>query len=99
MGTVTNAISGLQATVACYKDVVEILTNRFGDKRRIEREHLGKPRSLLSVKSECDVKGLRDVYDPRIDLALLVESYRKSDNKNQASDEPAENGGFSGGPA
>ncbi|XP_040076990.1 uncharacterized protein LOC120848986 [Ixodes scapularis] len=63
VGPAASMISGLQATAACYQDAVEMLTERFGDKQRIEREYLGRLRRLPAVKSERDVQGLRNVYD------------------------------------
>ncbi|XP_064482856.1 uncharacterized protein LOC135395689 [Ornithodoros turicata] len=50
-GPAATAISGLQATEECYADAIEVLTVRFGDKRRIEREHLSRLRTLPYVKS------------------------------------------------
>ncbi|XP_064462538.1 uncharacterized protein LOC135373242 [Ornithodoros turicata] len=62
-GPAATAISGLQATEECYADAIEVLTERFGDKRRIEREHLSRLRTLPYVKSSRDVYGLRKLYD------------------------------------
>ncbi|XP_064482941.1 uncharacterized protein LOC135395778 [Ornithodoros turicata] len=63
VGPAATAISGLQCTAACYKDALDILTQRFGDKRRIEREHLHNLRHLPRVKSSEDVPALRKLYD------------------------------------
>ncbi|XP_064463407.1 uncharacterized protein LOC135374345 [Ornithodoros turicata] len=63
VGPAAGAISGLQCTAACYKDALDILTQRFGDKRRIEREHLHNLRHLPRVKSSEDVPALRKLYD------------------------------------
>ncbi|XP_042149925.1 uncharacterized protein LOC121838027 [Ixodes scapularis] len=38
VGPAASMISGLQSTAASYQDAVEMLTERFGDKQRIERE-------------------------------------------------------------
>ncbi|KAM7304098.1 uncharacterized protein ISCGN_013998 [Ixodes scapularis] len=62
-GPAAAAIAGLQATEACYDDAIEILTLRFGDKRRIEQNHLAKLRALPPVASAKDTKGLRKMYD------------------------------------
>ncbi|XP_040066946.1 uncharacterized protein LOC120840458 [Ixodes scapularis] len=62
-GPAANAISGLQATAECYKDAIEILSERFGSKQRIQREYLERLRSLPTVKSDRDVRGLRNIYD------------------------------------
>ncbi|KAM7282439.1 uncharacterized protein ISCGN_002589 [Ixodes scapularis] len=35
-GPAASAISGLQATAECYKDAIEILSERFGNKQRIQ---------------------------------------------------------------
>ncbi|XP_042146166.1 uncharacterized protein LOC121046418 [Ixodes scapularis] len=62
-GPAAAAIAGLQATEACYDDAIEILTLRFGDKGRIEQNHLAKLRALPPVASAKDTKGLRKMYD------------------------------------
>lgn len=62
-GTAMTAVRGLQATEACYEDAVEILQRRFGDKEKIEQEHLAKLRSLPSVTLSEDVCWLRRLYD------------------------------------
>ncbi|XP_077553627.1 uncharacterized protein LOC144168541 [Haemaphysalis longicornis] len=62
-GTSMTAVRGLQATEACYEDAVEILKRRFGNKEKIEQEHLAQLRTLPSVASSEDVRGLRRLYD------------------------------------
>lgn len=62
-GPAAAAIAGLQATEACYDDAIHILTQRFGDRRRIEQDHLAKLRSLPPVASANDTRGLRRIYD------------------------------------
>ncbi|XP_064475828.1 uncharacterized protein LOC135389726 [Ornithodoros turicata] len=62
-GSAASAIMGLQATESCYDDAIEILKERFGDRSRIEREHLSRLRSLPAVRSTGDVHGLRKLYD------------------------------------
>ncbi|XP_042142868.1 uncharacterized protein LOC120845242 [Ixodes scapularis] len=62
-GPAAAAIAGLQATEACYDDAIEILTLRFGDKRRIEQNHLANLRALPPVASAKVTKGLRKMYD------------------------------------
>ncbi|XP_064475747.1 uncharacterized protein LOC135389643 [Ornithodoros turicata] len=57
------AIAGLQATEMCYQDAIDILTRRFGDQKRIEREHLGKLRIPPVVTSSDDIRGLRGLFD------------------------------------
>ncbi|KAM7297209.1 uncharacterized protein ISCGN_022362 [Ixodes scapularis] len=62
-GPAAAAIAGLQATDACYDDAIEILSGRFGDRRRIEQDHLAKLRTLPSVSSSNDTRCLRRIYD------------------------------------
>ncbi|XP_064459040.1 uncharacterized protein LOC135369376 [Ornithodoros turicata] len=62
-GPAVTAIFGLQATKECYTDAIEVLTERFGDKKRIEMEHLSTLQTLPYVKSSRDVHGLRKLYD------------------------------------
>ncbi|XP_064469989.1 uncharacterized protein LOC135384731 [Ornithodoros turicata] len=62
-GQAASAIRGLQATESCYDDAIEILTQRFGDTGRIERDYLTRLRNLPAVKSSADVSGLRTLYD------------------------------------
>ncbi|XP_064486179.1 uncharacterized protein LOC135398725 [Ornithodoros turicata] len=62
-GQAAAAVAGLQTTEACYNDAIDILTKRFGDKKRIEQQYLSRLRLLNQVKSSSDVKGLRRLYD------------------------------------
>ncbi|XP_064469845.1 uncharacterized protein LOC135384579 [Ornithodoros turicata] len=62
-GSAASAVMGLQASESCYDDAIEILRQRFGDRCRIEREHLAKLWNLPGVKSANDVHGLRTMYD------------------------------------
>ncbi|XP_064461641.1 uncharacterized protein LOC135371581 [Ornithodoros turicata] len=62
-GAAAAAISGLQASEVCYNDAIEILMERFGDKRRIERQYLTKLRTLPPIKTHKDFRGLRKLYD------------------------------------
>ncbi|XP_040072261.1 uncharacterized protein LOC120844516 [Ixodes scapularis] len=62
-GPAAAAIAGLQAIDACYDDAIEILSGRFGGRRRIEQVHLAKLRTLPSVSSSNDTRGLRRMYD------------------------------------
>ncbi|XP_077523492.1 uncharacterized protein LOC144134453 [Amblyomma americanum] len=62
-GAAASSIAGLQATGECYDDVVNILSKRFGDTRQIIQEHLAQLRSLPSVTSSDDVRGLRKLVD------------------------------------
>ncbi|XP_064470219.1 uncharacterized protein LOC135384969 [Ornithodoros turicata] len=62
-GQAASAIRGLQATESCYNDAIEILTQRFGNTGRIEREYLARLRNLPPVRFSTDVVGLRVLYD------------------------------------
>ncbi|XP_064479339.1 uncharacterized protein LOC135392562 [Ornithodoros turicata] len=62
-GQAASAIRGLQATESCYNDAIEILTQRFGNTGRIEREYLARLRNLPPVRFSTDVAGLRILYD------------------------------------
>ncbi|XP_064483011.1 uncharacterized protein LOC135395853 [Ornithodoros turicata] len=63
LGTAEAAISGLQTTEAAYDDAIALLTQRFGDRRRLEEQYLGKLRTLPHVKSSTDTCGLRKLHD------------------------------------
>ncbi|XP_037521048.1 uncharacterized protein LOC119397701 [Rhipicephalus sanguineus] len=62
-GVAASSIAGLQATGDCYDDAVSLLSRRFGDTRHIVQEHLAQLRSLPSVRSSGDVRGLRKLLD------------------------------------
>ncbi|XP_064464097.1 uncharacterized protein LOC135375286 [Ornithodoros turicata] len=63
LGTAEAAISGLQTTEAAYDDAIALLTQRFGDRGRLEEQYLGKLRTLPHVKSSTDTCGLRKLHD------------------------------------
>lgn len=62
-GEAAAAISGFPTSESCYADAIELLKERFGDRKRIEQHHLSALRSLPHVKSGSDVRGLRRLYD------------------------------------
>lgn len=62
-GDAAAAIAGLPTTETCYAEAITILQQRFGDQRRVERQHLNALRNLPQVASAGDVKGLRNLYD------------------------------------
>lgn len=62
-GDAAAAIAGLPTTEICYAEAITILQQRFGDQRRIERQHLNALRNLPHVASANDVRGLRNLYD------------------------------------
>ncbi|XP_049274155.1 uncharacterized protein LOC125759434 [Rhipicephalus sanguineus] len=61
-GDAASAIVGLPTTEACYKDAIDILKRRFGDKTRLEQEYFSRLRTLPSVRSS-DLTALRKLYD------------------------------------
>ncbi|XP_037515038.1 uncharacterized protein LOC119391430 [Rhipicephalus sanguineus] len=61
-GDAASAIVGLPTTEACYKDAIDILKRRFGDKTRLEQEYFSRLRTLPSVRSS-DPTALRKLYD------------------------------------
>ena len=61
-GDASSAIVGLPTTEACYKDAIDILKRRFGDKTRLEQEYFSRLRTLPSVRSS-DSTALRKLYD------------------------------------
>lgn len=54
------AISGLTLT---GDEAIEILQKRFGNKQLIINKHMEQLLNVGSVTSQCDVKGLRHLYD------------------------------------
>ncbi|XP_064463610.1 uncharacterized protein LOC135374602 [Ornithodoros turicata] len=63
LGPAAAALSGLQTTEAAYDDAIALLTQRFGDKGRLERQYLEKLRTLPRVRSSMDTAALRRLYD------------------------------------
>ena len=57
------AISGLTLTEANYKEAIEILTKRYGNKQPIVKKHMEQLLRIESVSSRHNVKGLRRLYD------------------------------------
>lgn len=53
---------GLPTTEACYKDAIDILKKRFGDRTRLEQEYFSRLRTLPSVRSS-DPTALCKLYD------------------------------------
>ncbi|XP_070378077.1 uncharacterized protein [Dermacentor albipictus] len=60
-GDAASAIVGLPTTEACYKDAIDILKKRFGDRTRLEQEYFSRLRTLPSVRSS-DPRALRKLY-------------------------------------
>lgn len=57
------AISGLTLTAANYKEAIQILTKRYGNKQQIVNKHMEQLLRIDTVSSQHDVKGLRRLYD------------------------------------
>ncbi|KAH7954175.1 hypothetical protein HPB49_016117 [Dermacentor silvarum] len=62
-GEAAATIAVLPTSEACYADAVELLKERFGDRKRIVEHHLTALRHLPHVKSGSDVRGLRQLND------------------------------------
>ncbi|KAH8008936.1 hypothetical protein HPB51_007601 [Rhipicephalus microplus] len=52
-----------EAAGDCYDDAVTLLSRRLRDTRRIVQDHFAQLRSLPSVRSSGDVRGLRKLLD------------------------------------
>lgn len=50
-GDAASAIVGLPTTEACYKDAIDILKKRFGDRTRLKQEYFSRLRTMPSVRS------------------------------------------------
>ena len=62
-GTALDAISGLTLTSANYKQAVETLQKRFGNKPLIVSKHMDALLHVETITSAHNTKGLRHVYD------------------------------------
>jgi len=62
-GAAMHAIAGLKPTAPNYKEAIDILHKRFGDKRQIISRHMDTLLELESVTSASNVKALRRFYD------------------------------------
>ncbi|XP_037528988.1 uncharacterized protein LOC119406321 [Rhipicephalus sanguineus] len=62
-GDAASAVAGLPTTEACYKDAVDLLQKRFGDKTRQEQEYFARLRQLTPVRAYGDTRSLRQLYD------------------------------------
>lgn len=59
----TEAISGLMLTTANYKEAVDTLKRRFGNKRLIVTKHMNSLLALPSISSQNDLRRLHRLYD------------------------------------
>ena len=62
-GEAAAAISGLALTANNYKEAIELLKKRFGNKQTIINKHMDNLLELEQIKSVHDLKGLRKLYD------------------------------------
>ncbi|XP_037502304.1 uncharacterized protein LOC119376594 [Rhipicephalus sanguineus] len=62
-GEAAAAIAGFATTSACYGNAVQLLKDRYGDKRQIEQHHLRALRDIRCVRLASDVQQLRTLYD------------------------------------
>ena len=62
-GTALEAISGLTLTASNYKDAVEILEKRFGNRQQIISKHMDLLLNVPAVSSTNNLSGLRHLYD------------------------------------
>ena len=62
-GPALDAITGLTLTAANYREAVEVLSKRFGNKQRIIDKHMEALLSLDAVPSDTNLKALRHLYD------------------------------------
>ena len=68
-----DAISGLTLTAANYREAVQILEKRYGNKQQIVSKHMDAMLNVDAVTSPNNVKGLRHLFD-------FVESHIRSIN-------------------
>ena len=57
------SIAGLALTAVNYKEAIEILTKRFGDKSQITARHMEALMSIEAVTSNSNLPALRHLYD------------------------------------
>lgn len=62
-GSAISAISGLPLTSANYKEAVDLLKERFGDKQVVISKHMEILMQLPVVNDDNDLKKLRQLYD------------------------------------
>ena len=62
-GAAADAIAGLQVTNSAYKEAVETLKNRFGDRQAIVSSHIDKLIDLEPIATMQDTRKLRVMYD------------------------------------
>ena len=62
-GPAMRAIAGLKPTAPNYKEAIDILRKRFGDKQQIISRHMDTLLGLESVTLASNVKALRRLYD------------------------------------
>ena len=58
-----DAIAGLTLSSANYKEAIDILKKRFGDRQIIISRHMDVLLNLAAVTQDSDLKGLRRLYN------------------------------------
>ena len=61
-----DAIAGLTLSAANYKEAIEILEKRFGNKQMIIAKHMETLLNTEAVASDNNLKELRHLYDLRV---------------------------------
>ncbi len=64
--TTLDTISGLTLSAASYKEVIELLQNRFGNKPLIISKHMETSLNVESVASDQSLRELRHLYDTTV---------------------------------
>uniref|UniRef100_A0A224Z9V1 Tick transposon n=1 Tax=Rhipicephalus zambeziensis TaxID=60191 RepID=A0A224Z9V1_9ACAR len=62
-GDAASVVAGLPTTEACYKDAVDMLQKRFGEKTCQEQEYFARLRQLTPVRASGDTRALRKLHD------------------------------------
>jgi len=62
-GPALDAIAGLTLTAANYREAVDVLKIRFGNKQQIINKHMDALWSVEAVTSDTNLKALRRLYD------------------------------------
>ena len=62
-GSAVNAISGLSLTNSNYKEAIDLLQERYGNKQVIISRHMESLMQLPAVSDDDDLKKLRQLYD------------------------------------
>ena len=63
MDSALQSINGLSLNAINYKEAIEILDERYGNKQVLISAHMQKLEKLPTIKSSNDISGLRKTYD------------------------------------